>query len=491
MKRYFILVFLTVMMHSMFGQKLNAVVTYRSFCDEELKPYIEFGFLLEGTTLKYVKNENQKLQAAVRITVEVKTITPETLLQKIDYILLSEEKSDINDSIISNIYDVKTLGVPAGTYMLNFSMKDMNNDELSSKFSTTIELNFSDTIISASPIIFYKEITEISTPDPLLDRYGYNTVPVFENVFNETFNNIFYAIEIYNSKKILAPQKAMFVRSYIENTESRYVYFESLNTSKLMTDDFTFQIKKLDLSYLPTGNYYLVYELYSEDSTTFLYSTRKYFQRINPGVIPTAESYQNVLFIGTFVEKMTNLNEMRDNVACLFPIAKGAEKEFISHNLNTSSIDQLKRFFYGFWYLRAPLNPKLEWEKYAVKADLANKEFGSPLMKGYQTDRGRVYLQYGAPNAVMEEPFDSHSYPYEIWQYLELNGQANVKFIFYNRNLASNLYELLHSDAIGELQDPFWKLKLSTRNAPIYNTDERDLEDYYGSSAEDNYKFFK
>jgi hypothetical protein len=43
----------------------------------------------------------------------------------------------------------------------------------------------------------------------------------------------------------------------------------------------------------------------------------------------------------------------------------------------------------------------------------------------------------------------------------------------------------------GELQDPFWKIKLTTRNTPIYNFDEKDIEDYWGSSADEDWKYFK
>jgi GWxTD domain-containing protein len=491
MKRFFILVILTVMVHSIFGQKLNALLTYRSFCDEELYPYIEFTFFFDGKSLVYAKNENNKYQSEIRITVEIKNSTATELYQKLDYILVSDEIDDISNPYRPSVYDLKNVRVPAGECVLIYTLQDLNSSELPSITSSTMDLKFSDTTISTSPISLYKELSEIKTPDPLFDRYGFNTVPFFKPFIPEQYNHFFYAIELYNTRKILDPQKTVLARTYVRNANTKFVYNETVMMSKIMTKDFTYYINKIDITNLPTGEYDLMFELYSEDSTTMYYVTSKYFQRENPKAIPPIQNYNNLSFIGTFVEKMNNLKEMKENVSCLYPIATMSEREFISSNIKTASLDQLKRFFFGFWISHAPLNPEIEWQKYAVKVVFVNKEFGSPLLKGYLTDRGRVYLQYGPPNSITEQPYDSHSYPYEMWQYYSIKEQSDVKFIFYNQNLASNTYELLHSDAIGELKDPFWKVKLSTRNTPIFNTDERDIEDYWGSSADEDYKYFK
>jgi len=491
MKRFFILVILTVMVHSIFGQKLNALLTYRSFCDEELNPYIEFTFFFDGKTLVFTKNENNKYQAAIQISVEIKDSAAKELYQKIDYVLNSEEIESLSDTYRPSVYDIQRVRVPAGECILNFNLKDLNSSNLPSITSSSLNLNFSDSTISTSPITLYKQLTEITTPDPMFDRYGFNTIPFFKSFIPDAYNQLFFAIEIYNTQKVLAPQKTVFARTYIRNANTKYVYNETIQMSKILTKKFTYYINKIDITNLPTGEYDLMFELFSEDSTTMYYVTSKYFQRENPKAIPIVQNYNNLSFIGTFVEKMSNPKEMKERVACLYPIATMAEREFISSNIKTASLDQLKRFFYGFWINHAPLNPELEWKKYEAQVAFVNKEFGSTLMKGYLTDRGRVYLQYGPPNSVMEQPFDSHSYPYEMWQYFTIKEQSDVKFIFYNQNLASNIYELLHSDAIGELKDPFWKVKLSTRNTPIYNTDEREIEDYYGSSADEDYKYFK
>ena len=95
-----------------------------------------------------------------------------------------------------------------------------------------------------------------------------------------------------------------------------------------------------------------------------------------------------------------------------------------------------------------------------------DKKFKSTLGYGFETDRGHIYLKYGAPNEIMREESDPGAPPYEIWRYNELGDQQDVKFLFYNPNLAGNNYDLLHSNKRGELQNPQWERELY-KNSPL------------------------
>ena len=107
--------------------------------------------------------------------------------------------------------------------------------------------------------------------------------------------------------------------------------------------------------------------------------------------------------------------------------------------------------------------------------------------KGYQSDRGRVYLQYGPPNAVAESYHEPNAYPYEIWHYYELKGQRNKKFVFYCRELATNDFELIHSDAVGELSDYQWQFVIHERGDAPYSIDQQEYQNHWGSKINDYY----
>ena len=100
------------------------------------------------------------------------------------------------------------------------------------------------------------------------------------------------------------------------------------------------------------------------------------------------------------------------------------------------------------------------------------KGYGTRIFPGYATDRGRVYLQYGAPNTVTTRESSPNEYPYEIWHYYKIRQFSNKRFVFYNPDLVGNNYRLLHSDLIGETQNYRWQYELIKRNANNVNIDD-------------------
>jgi len=70
-----------------------------------------------------------------------------------------------------------------------------------------------------------------------------------------------------------------------------------------------------------------------------------------------------------------------------------------------------------------------------------------------------------------------------------LANQSNRKFVFYNPNFAANDYELLHSDAVGEISDYKWKIKLMARDTDPFNIFNVDIQNEqtrtYGSQVDD------
>jgi hypothetical protein len=120
-----------------------------------------------------------------------------------------------------------------------------------------------------------------------------------------------------------------------------------------------------------------------------------------------------------------------------------------------------------------------------------NKAFSTTAFRGYDTDRGRVWLQYGAPDQRTVVENEPNSYPYEIWQYYRLKpqNQTNKKFVFFNEDLASNDYKLMHSDARGEVYDANWQMKLQKRTVQSNNMDiTKPGIDHYGNNVDENFK---
>ena len=259
-------------------------------------------------------------------------------------------------------------------------------------------------------------------------------------------------------------------------------------TMDLTPKDVVLVLNEFNVFNLPSGNYFAVVELLDARDSLLLLD-KVFFQKSNPSVKLNLDDYNQTNIVGTFVEADTNRKELIDHVRCLYPISSHNERQFYDERLKTVPTDQMQRFFYNFWLRRNPTNPEEAWLKYKKAVDEVERMFGSKQVRGYLTDRGRVYLQYGHPDEVKEVPSDPVTLPYEIWQYYYLEGQTDVKFVFYDPVLTGNDYDLLHSTLYGELSDPNWKMKLVRNKETQLDLENTTPTDYWGNRMNDYWKY--
>ncbi|MBL0073656.1 MAG: GWxTD domain-containing protein [Bacteroidetes bacterium] len=148
----------------------------------------------------------------------------------------------------------------------------------------------------------------------------------------------------------------------------------------------------------------------------------------------------------------------------------------------------MQQFFYDFWTKRSPVNPEKAWMDYRIEVMRVNNDFGTRIAKGYTTERGRVYLKYGPPNTITKSYNEPSAYPYEVWHYYKIGQQSNRKFVFYNPDLVTNDFMLLHSDAQGEPNNDRWELEIYKRATQSLDFDEKNKgADYFGNKAGENF----
>ena len=150
----------------------------------------------------------------------------------------------------------------------------------------------------------------------------------------------------------------------------------------------------------------------------------------------------------------------------------------------------MRKHIQAFWLQTAAQNTYEAWIKYKLQVQLVERVYSNNFQVGYETDRGRVYLQYGAPTTIVEKENSPTEYPYEIWQYNKIGSFSNKRFVFYNPDLVNNTYTLLHSDMIGELKNPGWPQILSKRNTSNGNVDDPNLfnQQHFGGASNDLFR---
>ncbi len=116
-----------------------------------------------------------------------------------------------------------------------------------------------------------------------------------------------------------------------------------------------------------------------------------------------------------------------------------------------------KNILAAFWERRDP-NPETvvnEFkQEFYKRVQTANREFGTESQDGWSTDRGRILIKYGSPNNIERQESSLGQKPWLSWQYYEIEG--GIQFIFVDRTGYGN-YQLVHSDARDEVQDPDWQ----------------------------------
>ena len=485
MKKYTLLLVMVLTVFAASAQGLKAFISHKAFCAKNLQPYIEFTFIVGGNTAQYALNEQGKYEADVEIRVDM--MQADTLVKQLHYILSSDMFADSVRAGKPDFADVQNVPVPQGEYFLYFYMKDRHGDTTGLSYIDKITLDFPEERISTSKISLFRSM-ERAKSQGLFTKYGYDLEPLYSGFVPESQYMLPFALEVYNTPHVLKGGN-LKARCYIEHAESHLVVDpNNIISLDLPVKDVVLVLNAYNVFNLPSGNYFAVVEL-RDSRDSLLLVDKVFFQRSNPSVQLNLEDYKLTSISGTFVEFDTNRKELIDNVKCLFPISNYAEREFYENRMKTVPTEQLQQFFYSFWLKRSPSNPEEAWLKYKKRVEEVDKLYGSKQVRGYLTDRGRVYLQYGKPNEIMEQPSDPVTLPYEIWHYYYLNNQSNVKFVFYDPVLTGKDYELLHSNMYGEVQNPNWKMFL-VRNIEtqqdIYNTNPVD---YWGNQMDDYWKY--
>ena len=307
-------------------------------------------------------------------------------------------------------------------------------------------------------------------------------IPYVSDFFPSSVEKLIFYTEIYDTDKILGENEGFLLRYYIENYNTQ-MPLNDFNMFKRQTAaPITVVFKEFNISELPSGNYNLVIEARDRENQ-LLKAKRFFFQRSNPGVDIDLKDISTINITNTFVYDIMDVDTLSEYINSLYPISEPKERQFAKNQLKAQNLKLMQQYFYNFWYKRNNLNPEEEWNIYKRQLQYVNKHYSTMIKKGYETDRGRVYLQYGPPNNLVERKHEPGVYPYEIWHYYKINDQNNKKFVFYNPDIVGNEYALLHSDVRGEIGNRNWEMILHRRQTPLYDYRETDADKHWGTKA--------
>lgn len=453
--------------------------------------YLETYLTVAGNSTKYQKNANGKFQAGADIAWIF--YQNDKIVEAKKYTLNSQE---VADSLQMPDYtDVQRFLLAPGEYDLEIVVADKATPEKQFNSKTKIVIEKVAETISLSDI----ELIESASKSDIqnnINKGGYALVPFQSNFFSDDFDKILFYSEVYNASKSLGENEKFVITYSIQDYNTNKSLLEFSGYSKQTTGIVNPFIGELNINNLKSGNYNILVEV--RDKNNLMVATNKvFFQRQKSIQSDTADvknangEYAQMGDVA-FASKIKTKDSLIYYIRTFKPISSQKEAEFADRLVKDKDEQQMRNYITSFWEKRNIRNPEHEFHKYNKLVNECNAMFSTTQMKGYRTDRGRVYLKYGVPDQRGRYENEPSNYPYEIWQYYTINKVHNRKFVFYNPSLSTGAYRLLHSDAIGETRNDNWKVELDSRSQQgqknRMDLDKTNGNGYMGNSVDENFE---
>ncbi len=452
-----ILSFFTFLFVSQSVFALRATFDYFVFHDPITGPYIECLVNFDGATFKMAAMDSGRFQARAELTIIFSKLDQVVNFRKVVVdgpLVLKREENEF--------LSLERFSIPNGTYSMELIMRDLNSnldDQATIRKIITINNPSTDLFISDIEFISaYRKSAETNA----FSKSGMDMMPFNSAFFTSDINTLTFYSEIYNSDKTFGEGKA-FVSTLcvIDKEENSFEECRKMKREKTASVVPLFQA--IDISNLPSGEYKLRIELRDAQNKMVIIKERNFTRSLVRNINHANFELPVELLNSTFVSRFTHRDSLLEIVQSHLPIANNIERISIDNQLSTADLDMLQSFLYTFWYNKDSVNPEAAFLEYQAKVKKVHEIFGTRIKKGWRTERGRVYLQYGAPNTRVVRNHDVDYWPFEIWHYYETNNQLHDRrFLFYDTSLSGDM-ELLHSDVPSETKNHNWKEMVRSR----------------------------
>lgn len=457
-----------------------AVFNYKVFYVPGKGPMIETYLDFQGESVILQPDESGALIGQIEIILIFKSMITSEIVAYDKKVLATPPMSETD---VVDFIDIQRFAIPAGMYEMEIQFVDLL-EEKGNRITSIQEI----TIPAMTADMFFSDIQLISAfkksgEQDIFTKSGYDIIPmVSDNFLNPNMSEVIIYGEFYGADK-LGADDMFLLTSYIKDVDSGAEVESTRKYERRPTAEVSPFLTRIDITDLQDGRYELVVEARSKDQK-LLASQAHFVARTHPGSMDQYTEITPEEAASSWVNRFRVKTEMLEHIRSLRPIASDAELFAMDNtftNASTLELSYLQQFFYAFWETREENDSEGAWLAYKEQVDIVQKEFGTRNKRGYETDRGRVYLKYGPPADITDRANEPSSYPYQIWRYYKADRWNNVKFIFYDPTLLASDYELLHCDYIpGEIRNPQWKLLLEQRNTPMNNVDRQDGRDHFG-----------
>ncbi len=453
-----------------YSKNIRAYIDNKQFYAPGVGNYIEFQLQFVGYSLNYVQNESG---LSAEIVVEMEISKGDSIVTSDAYRLSSPI---ITDSIIDDFYDIKRFVLNPGGYIFKIKLRDVNSQNQPIESSQKIVIEELGNAISISDIQIAETAFKTTNESSLFYKSGYEMIPHISTFYPKELSAIPVYFELYNTHELedsVFAIKQTLINADTEQEFEKFIVFSKHDATMVVPF-----LRVIDISEVPTGKYILQFTVLNKNMRELCFQSYD-FERSNEIEI---DYYSDEIILDPSFQNSINNDSVGFYLESLIPISKGVEVKNIIDIAKRRNAKSARKYLQLYWSKTAQNATYDTWIKYKQQVDFVEKLYATNIQNGYETARGRVYLQYGSPSNVIIKEYSSTEYPYEIWSYNRIGSFSNKRFVFYNPSMINNSYQLLHSDMVGELKNLNWPSEVS-KSGTINNPNSEG--DFGGSSGRD------
>lgn len=427
------------------------------------KPYLEVSIHIVGETLSSKKVLDNLVETRANVLITI--LQGEKIIDFEKFSIVSPKAEKPIDFI-----DLKRFVINPGTYNIKVEMTDQLNINNNFEFTKKVIINPLEQKLEISPLILLSKIFPSENESNPFYKYGNIMEPVAFNFYFQALDKLIVFAELYNSNLEFSKDFAVKYSVLDNNTIDKEELFAKYK--RLSPDSIHILIHSFPIDQLASGNYTLKIDVLNFNQKVILTKTIP-FQRSNPLFDKEILMNSDIDLENNFINDLTE-NDLVYNLKALLPRLPNNDVITVNILMDEENYKGMKFFLYNYWVNYDPVTTEETFNAYNQIAQAVDQKFYSTVGRGFETDRGYIFLKYGKPDNVISVENEPLAPPYEIWFYdrLDLSGENNVRFLFYNPSLGGYDYQLLHSTTRFETQNRQWEVELYS-DAPNDITDNR------------------
>ena len=436
------------------GKALDASLSYATFKSPS-RNYVEIYLHFMGKSITYQPANDSLFQAQVDVLMVF--LQDEEIVKADRFILSSPLRKKPVDLV-----DVKRYGLDNGTYTLEVTVTDKNQPDNSKSYKMEVSIDFSTSDVQLSDIQLLAAVRKAES-ESNLTKNGLFMEPLPFHFYGRHATTLAFYAEVYNTDTNLGDD---FQLTYsIQDAQDSRLKSMLIGHKRMKPGSIVPILIQADISEVPSGNYNLVVEIRDRNQQLIAEQTL-FFQRSNPNLDIDLLDTAKLDISQEFVQQLSG-DELAYCLKAIYPLLDDHDNVYVNGLMREGTPEAKRLFVYTFFARENAASPATAYQEYMDMAKKVDDMFYSGFRRGFETDRGYIFLKYGPPNDIEHREEEPSAPPYQVWVYYAFpaTGKNNVKFIFYTPSLAPGDFQRLHSTAIGELRNPNWQMFLY-KNSP-------------------------